>query len=102
MNLPLINEIQIIPVKPIDGLMAFCSFLWDGILYIGDVGIHLRPDGQNIRLVFPTRRLANGKQIACVHPIRREVADHITAQVEKKYQELLKKCGEHYEQTFIS
>jgi len=35
-----ISEIQIIPVKPKDGLVAFSSCVINNFLYIGNIGIY--------------------------------------------------------------
>lgn len=75
-----VTEINIVPVKPRDGLVAFASFVVDGKFYIGNVAIFTRLDGKGIRLVYPTKN-----QIHCVHPISREVGDWITEAVSGKY-----------------
>ena len=40
-----ISDIQIVPVKPCNGLAAFCSFILYEELYCGSVAIFTRPDG---------------------------------------------------------
>jgi len=38
-----IKDIQIMPVKPRDGLIGFASFVLDDSLYLGSIGILTRP-----------------------------------------------------------
>jgi len=40
-----LSEIQIIPIKPQNGLVGFASFVLDGSLYLGSIGIMTRPQG---------------------------------------------------------
>ncbi len=89
-----ISEIQIIPVKPRDGLLAFTSFILNGCLYVGDVGLHARPDGSGYRLVYPARVLNNGKLVSAVHPIDRTTGDEIERAVVQAYETLIRKCAE--------
>ena len=83
----MISEIQIIPVKPHNGLLAFSSFILDGAYYIGDIAIHSRPDG-SLRAVFPNRILANGKRIPIFYPISREASQAIEQPVFQAYDKL--------------
>ena len=34
-----LTEIQIVPIKPVNGLVGFASFVFDDTLYLGSVGI---------------------------------------------------------------
>lgn len=86
-----ITEIEVIPILPRGGLIGFCSFILSDQLFIGDVGIHARPNG-SLRLVYPVRTLPNGKVLSCVHPINREVGMAIEKAVSDKYQDVMKKA----------
>jgi stage V sporulation protein G len=90
----LVTEVQILPVKPKDGLVGFASLVVDQRIYVGNIGIYTRPDGSGIRLVFPTKTLPNGLTVSCVHPICREAGQVITNAVAKKMEELASRCGE--------
>jgi len=70
-----ISEVQITPVKPKEGLVAFASCVINNQLYIGNIAIYTRPDGNDFRLAYPTKTLPNGKQINCVHPINRQTGE---------------------------
>ena len=57
-----ITEIQIIPIKPRDGLVAFASCVVNNALYIGNIGIYTSQSGPDgFRLVYPTKILPHGK-----------------------------------------
>ena len=89
-----ISEVQVFPVRPQDGLIAFASCILGGQIYIGNLGVYTKPDGSGIRLVFPVKTLPNGLTISCVHPICREAGSAITEAVAKKMRELFSRCGD--------
>jgi len=86
-----ISEIQIVPVKPKDGLVAFASCLINDCLYIGDIAVYTSFGEKEFRLVYPSKILPNGKQINCVHPITRESGDLIYEAIISVYKELTEK-----------
>jgi len=95
MNELFISEIQIIPVKPKEGLVAFASFIINDFLYIGNVGIYTslsRPEGY--RLVYPSKTLPNGKEINCVHPINKETGELISKAIIGKFKQIVSKANE--------
>lgn len=85
-----ISEIQIVPVKHRDGLVAFASFLINNEIYCGSVAIFTLPfsDGDEYRLVYPTKRVGN-KEFNIFHPVNREVGTYIEKEVIKKYEEVI-------------
>jgi len=93
-----LSEIQILPVKPRDGLVAFVSFVLDESYYVADVAIYSRLDQDGYRLVYPMRTLANGARVNAFHPIRKDVAQEIERQVSEAYRELLQKVEKGREQ----
>jgi len=84
-----ISQIKVTPIKPADGLIAFCSFVIDDCFYIGDVGLHYSPDRPDdlYWLVYPAKTLFNGKQINVCHPINRETELFIKRAVAARYEE---------------
>lgn len=66
-----ISEINITPVKPQAGLVAFASFVLFEAVYCGSVAIFTRPTG-SYRLSYPNRRIA-GRDIDVYYPINKEV-----------------------------
>ena len=83
MNQPIeLSEINIVPVKPQNGLLGFCTFVVDKKFYIGSVAIFSKREG-GIRLVYPKKG-----GIDAFHPIKKEVGDYITNMVEKQFYNL--------------
>jgi len=88
-----ISEIQIIPLKPKEGLVAFASCVVNKALYIGNIAIYTSPSTQEgFRLVYPVKTLPNGKEIHCVHPINKEAGELISKAIIKKFRELISKA----------
>jgi DNA-binding cell septation regulator SpoVG len=83
-----ITEIQIIPIKPNNGLVAFASILLDESWYLGSIGIFTRPEG-GFRLTYPTKSFTD-KKINIFHPINKQTSQHIEKVVIKKYEEVMK------------
>ena len=88
-----LSEIQIIPIKPQNGLVAFVSFILDESLYLGSIGIMTRPQG-GYRLVYPTKKVAE-KNLNIFYPINREFALAIENEVVKQFEEVMKKYDRH-------
>ena len=86
-----LTEIQIVPVKPKDGLIAFVSFVINDSLFVGDIAIYSRIDQQGYRLVYPAKTLFNGLKINCFKPINRSAADEIERQVIDEFEKLIEK-----------
>lgn len=88
----LISEIQIIPVKPKDGLVAFGSCVINNSLYVGNIAIYTSPTNpEGYRLIYPLKILPNGKEISCFHPINKEAGEIIAKYIIGKFKELMSK-----------
>jgi DNA-binding cell septation regulator SpoVG len=85
-----LSEIQIIPVKPRNGLIAFCTFIISDSFYVGDVAIYSRLTG-GYRLVYPIKVLPNGAKINCFYPINHKSAQAIEEQIIKAFINLIEK-----------
>jgi len=88
-----LSEIQIIPIKPQNGLVAFASFVLDGSLYLGSIGIMTRPNG-GYRLVYPTKKVAN-RNLNIFYPISREFALAVEQEVVRQFEDVMKKYDRH-------
>jgi len=96
MNELFISEIQIIPIKPRDGLVAFASCVINDSFYIGNIAIYSSPaNPETYRLVYPVKVLPNGKEINCVHPINKEAGETIAKYIIEKFKELISKGTRH-------
>lgn len=83
-----ISEIQIIPIKPQDGLVAFASFVLDDSLYLGSIGIVTRPQG-GYRLVYPTKKVGI-RNLNLFYPINKSFAESIEKEVIGKFEDVMK------------
>lgn len=82
-----ISEVEIVAVKPQNGLVAFASFIINSSIYCGSVGIFTRPKG-GYRLVYPTKQVA-GRQLDIFHPISAATGRLIEQEVITKYEEVM-------------
>lgn len=79
-----VSNVQIIPVRPNDGLVAFASFILDDNFYMGSIGIHTRPDG-SYRLIYPTRKISN-ENLPIYYPINKEIASVVEQAIIAKFE----------------
>ncbi len=82
-----ITEIQIIPIKAKDGLVAFGSVVFDNSLYLGSIGIYRKLDGSGYRLTYPTKKIGN-KDINIYHPINKDTSKAIELSILNKLKEI--------------
>lgn len=82
-----ISEIQVIPIKPQNGLVAFVSFVLGDCLYLGSIGVLTRPEG-GYRLVYPTKKIGL-RNINIFHPINKEFAEAIEKEVVKRFEDVM-------------
>ncbi len=87
MSVQIISEIQVIPIKANNGLVAFCSFVLYEAIYCSSVGIYTRPHG-GYRLVYPTK-IINQTNLNIFHPINSQIGKLIEQEVSKKVEKLL-------------
>ncbi len=88
-----ITEIQITLVKPNDGLLGFASFVLDGNLYLGSVGIFTKLEG-GYRLVYPTKKVGN-TTLNIFHPINKAFAKLLESEVINKFEEVMNRNDRH-------
>ncbi len=95
MNQTTISEIQIVPVKPKNGLIAFVSFILNKSLFVSSVAVYTRLNDPNqYRLVYPSKLIGN-KDTSILYPIKKEVGGYIEKQVSEQLNKLFKKCDEY-------
>ncbi len=82
-----ISEIQIVPVKPNNGLIGFASLVFENSFYLGSIGIYTKLQG-GYRLAYPTRGLFN-----VFYPINHFVADQVEKAVISRFEEVMKHAG---------
>ncbi len=84
-----IKDIQIIPIKPKEGLVGFSSFVFDDSFYFGNIGIRTRLFG-GFRLSYPTRKVGD-KSLPIYHPINKKITDLIEQEIITKFEEIYSK-----------
>ena len=81
-----VTEVNITPVKPTDGLVAFASVVVDGSLYLGSIAIYTKLDG-SYRLLYPTKTVGQ-RVLNIFHPINRLASKQIEEMIFKKCDEI--------------
>ncbi len=89
-----ITEIQIVPIKPKNGIVAFASFVLNQCLYLSSVAIMTRPTGE-YRLVYPTKKVGP-KDIHIFHPISRDFAQTVEKNVIEKLEKVMSRNDRYY------
>lgn len=82
-----ITEVNIIPVKPQNGLIAFASIVLHDSLYLGSIGVYSRLDGTGYRITYPTKKLVD-KNLNIFHPISKDAGQQIEQAILAKVKEL--------------
>ena len=90
-----LTEIQIQPIKPRDGLIAFASVVVDDSLYLGSIGIHKKLDGSGYRLTYPTK-FVGSKSFNIFHPIKSKLSLAIEEAVLNKFKKVMKGVNDRY------
>ena len=85
----MITEVQITPIKPKDGLIAFASVVVENSLYLGFLGVYTRLDGTGYRITYPTKKVGENS-LNIYHPINKETSRAIEEAVIKKVKEIMK------------
>lgn len=88
-----ITEVQIVPIKPINGLIGFVSFVLNNSFYVGSIGIYTRPNG-GYRLTYPTRKTGNNS-VNIFYPINKEIAEEIEKVIINEFEKVTKMYDRH-------
>lgn len=90
-----VAEVQIVPIKPADGLIAFASCVINDQLYIGSIGVHKRLDGLGYRLTYPTK-MVGSRKVNFFHPVTKEAGTAIEMVVSEACNELFERSSENH------
>ena len=82
-----ISNIQIVPIQPKNGIIAFASLLLDDALYLSSIAIMTRPNG-GFRLVYPTKKTPH-KDISIFYPISRSFGQQLEKDVIKEFEKVI-------------
>jgi len=91
MNPPEVSDIQIVPVKPNLGVVAFVTAVFDRRYRVGHIAIHTRPTG-GFRITFPSKVLRTGIELPCFCPLDRETGRIIEEAIISRFEALALKA----------
>jgi DNA-binding cell septation regulator SpoVG len=84
-----IKKVEIVPIRPRDGLVDFASVVLNDAMFLGSIGIHKRLDGNGFRITYPTRKIGESN-MAVFHPLDRELSKEIEQAIVSKAEKILK------------
>ena len=86
-----ISEIEIIPIKPQKGLLAFANFVIDEKFFMSSIAIHSRIDGSGYRLTYPKKNNFN-----LFHPINKKTSKEIEEAIISKFKNVMNTSNDRY------
>lgn len=89
----MISEVNVTPVKPQDGLVAFASLVIYQSIYLGSIAVHKRLDGSGYRITYPAKKIGR-KQLNIYHPIEKTLGIAIEQAINTKCHELFERSDE--------
>ena len=78
-----IKKVEIVPIKPHEGLIGFASIVIGDCLYLSSIGVHTRLDGKGFRITYPTKKVGN-INVAIFHPLEKELSREIEQAIFEK------------------
>ncbi len=82
-----ITKLEIISIKPNQGLVGFANIILEDQIFLGSIGIHLKLNGDGFRLTYPTRKIGD-QSVTIFHPLQHELSRAIEKAIEARIQEL--------------
>ena len=89
-----VSEVQIVPIKATDGLVAFASVVVDNNFYLGSIGVHTKLGG-GYRLTYPTKQ-AGGRNLNIYHPINKIASEAIETAIISKVKEVIERSNDRH------
>ncbi len=82
-----VSKVEIVPIRPKQGLVGFATVEIDKQLLLRSIGIHMRKDGGGYRLTYPTRpNSTHGDSV--FHPISSDISKEIERCIFSKAEEI--------------
>lgn len=88
-----ISEINIVPIKPHDGLVGFANIVIDNKWFLSSIGIHTKLDG-GYRITYPTK-LVGSRVMDIFHPINRETSKMVESAIIEKFNEIFERGNDN-------
>ena len=89
-----ISEVNIILIKPQDGLIGFASLVVENALFLSGIGIHQKLDGSGHRLTYPTRK-SSVQDFDVFYPINRASGKEIENAILEKLNDVLNRMKDN-------
>lgn len=90
-----VTEVQILPIKANNGLVAFANLVLDNKLFISSIGIHSKLNSEGYRLTYPTKKIGE-KNVQLFHPINKETSEIIEQSIFNKLKEVIEKSNDRH------
>ena len=82
-----VSKVEILPIRPREGLIGFATVELDGQILLNSIAIHSKRDGSGYRLTYPTR--SNGDSaITVFHPTSPQLSWEIERMVFARVREI--------------
>lgn len=78
-----IKKVEIVPIKPREGLIGFASIVIGDCFYLSSIGVHTRLDGKGFRITYPTKKVGD-VNVAIFHPLGKELSKEIEQAIFEK------------------
>ena len=85
----LVTRVELVPIIPREGHIAFANIVIENKIALNGIGIHTCLSRSGFRLVYPIKTLLNGRDMHVFHPINKQTADEIQDTVISQYEGLL-------------
>ncbi len=72
----MISELQVTPVKPVSGLVAFASLVLNKSIYIGSIAVFKKLHDDGYRITYPTKKVGE-HSLNIYHPVDKELGRSI-------------------------
>jgi stage V sporulation protein G len=89
-----ITEIEIIPIKPQRGLIAFANFVIDEKFFMSSIAIHSKIDGSGYRITYPKKN-----NFDLFHPINRQTSKAVEKAIISQFKKVMNIPNDRYNST---
>lgn len=83
-----ITKVEIIPIRPKNGMVGFASVEIEGQFYVSSIGVHKRLDGNGYRITYPTRKVGE-HDVNIFHPTNRILSEAIEQAIFNKAESVM-------------
>lgn len=83
-----VTKVELIPIRPKDGLVAFACIELDHDFFVGSIGVHKKLNSAGFRITYPSRKVGGISMTIC-HPIENALSKEIEEAVCSKIELLM-------------